>query len=141
MDPESQTEVSELLEFKSDSAGGLMNTDYVALPDSATVAEARAEIAKHEDLLETLSAVYVVDGGNRLVTVVPLTRLLFAPDAAALHTLGTDPLQSVPVDERLDRVAEQFDKYNLLSLPVVDELGRLVGVITADDIISALREA
>jgi CBS domain-containing protein/sporulation protein YlmC with PRC-barrel domain len=141
MEPESQTEVSELLEFERDSAGGLMNTDVVALPATATVAEARAEIARHEDLLDTLSSVYVVDGAGRLVAVVALSRLLFAPDEAVLPALATEALQSVALDERLDRVAERFDKYNLLSLPVVDARGRLVGAITADDIISALREA
>lgn len=141
MEPASQTEVTELLEFEPDSAGGLMNSDFVSVPLTATVADAFAEVRQHEDLLDTISTVFLVDTRGTLAGAVPLARLLLGSPDRPLVSLTADPLQSVPVEETRERVAEQFDKYNLLSLPVVDPVGRLVGVITADDIISALRDA
>ena len=70
---------------------------------------------------------------------MPLARLFVAAPAARLRDLAADTLIQVGVDETQDRVTELFDKYNLLTLPVVDEDGKLAGVITADDIISVLR--
>jgi CBS domain-containing protein/sporulation protein YlmC with PRC-barrel domain len=141
MEPESKTEVEELLEFEADSAGGMMNTDYVAVRDAATVTEAMAEIRTHEDLLDTLTMIFLVDEQGRLTGGVAVGRLATAAPDAVLSTLGTEMPQSVTVDETQDRVTDRFDKYNLLALPVVDEQGQLAGVITADDVISVLRAA
>ncbi len=134
-----KTEVRELLEFEDDTAGGLMNTEYVALPDTATVLEAVSALKDNEDLLEILNTIFLVDGEGRPTASIPLARLFVAQSGAALKELAADTLISAPVDEKQDRVTELFDKYNLLTLPVVDEEGRLAGVITADDIISVLR--
>jgi len=140
MEAEPKTEVEELLEFEEDTAGGMMNTEYVALPEAATVAEALAALRANEDLLEQLNTIFLVDPQERLAAAVPLARLFVAPADSRLMDLASDPLIRVPVQESQDRVTEQFDKYNLLTLPVVDEEGKLAGVITADDIISVLRQ-
>ena len=71
---------------------------------------------------------------------IPLARLFVASGAARLKQLASETLIQVSVDEKQDRVTELFDKYNLMTLPVVDEDGKLTGVITADDIISVLRQ-
>ena len=71
---------------------------------------------------------------------MPLARLFIAAGDAQLKELAAETLIQVTVDEKQDRVTELFDKYNLLTLPVVDEDGKLAGVITADDIISVLRQ-
>jgi Mg/Co/Ni transporter MgtE len=81
-----------------------------------------------------------VDAQERLVAAIPLARLFVAPADSRLKELASDPLIQAVVEESQDRVTEQFDKYNLLTLPVVDEEGKLAGVITADDIISVLRQ-
>ncbi len=141
MDPQSQSEMTELLGFPGNSAGGLMNTEFVAMTDTATVADALAECRRHEDLLDTLSLICVVHSGDHLAGVVPLWRLALAAPDTLVSTLVNEPLQAVSAEEHEDRVAERFDKYNLLALPVVDDGGRLLGVITADDIIAVLREA
>jgi CBS domain-containing protein len=141
METEPKAEVRELLEFKEDTAGGLMNTEYVAVPASATVSDALAALRGNEELLESLNAILLVDEDERLAGVVPLARVLIAAPGAPLHELVTEPLIKVSVEESQDRVIELFDKYNLLTLPVVDENNRLAGVITADDIISVLRQS
>jgi len=93
----------------------------------------------NEGLLEILNALFLVDGEGRLAASIPLARVFVSPADARLKDLASEPLIQVSVDEQQDRVTELFDKYNLLTLPVVDEDGKLAGVITADDIISVLR--
>jgi sporulation protein YlmC with PRC-barrel domain len=140
MEAESKTEVEELLEFEEDTAGGMMNTEYVALPEAATVADALEALRANEDLLEQLNTIFLVDAQERLVASIPLARLFVAPADAKLIEMASDPLIQAAVGKSQNRVVEQFDKYNLLTMPVVDEEGRLAGVITADDIISVLRQ-
>jgi magnesium transporter len=140
MEPEPKTEVEELLEFAENSAGGLMNTEYVALPESATVAEAIEGLKAHEEILETLNTLFLVDPDGRLTAAVPLAKLFIAAGATPLKELASEPLLQVDVEEKQDRITEIFDKYNLLALPVVDEAGKLAGAITADEVISLLRQ-
>jgi len=139
METEPKSEVRELMEFEENTAGGLMNTEYVALHTDATVADALEAIRGNEELLETLNTVFLIDAEEKLRGAVPIARLFIALPTTRLMKLAADPLISAPVDERRNRVTELFDKYNLLALPVVDEHGHLSGVITADDIISVLR--
>jgi sporulation protein YlmC with PRC-barrel domain/CBS domain-containing protein len=140
MESEPKTEVRELLEFSEDTAGGMMNTEYIALHEGATVAGALAAVRGNEDLLDGLSALFLIDAERRLVASVPLARLFIAAPETPLTALSAENLIRVEVDASDDKVTELFDKYNLLSLPVVDELGRLEGVITADDVITVLRQ-
>jgi len=140
MASEPKTEVRELLEFEEDTAGGMMTTEYVALNENATALDALSALKGNEDLLENLNTLFLVDGEERLTAAVPLARLFVAPANARLKELASETLIHVPVEERQDRVTELFDKYNLITLPVLDEDGRLAGVITADDIISVLRQ-
>ena len=138
MDSEPKTEVRELLEFDEDTAGGLMNTEFVALPENGSVKDAVAALKGNEDLLEVLNTMFLTDAEGRPTAAVPLARLFIASEGR-LMDLASENLVKVTVDEKQDRVTELFDKYNLLTLPVVDEDGKLAGVITADDIISVLR--
>jgi Mg/Co/Ni transporter MgtE len=117
-----------------------MTTDYMALSPSAKVGEAIEMLRKFEGGLESMSTIYLIGESEKLLGAVPLVRLVLAAPDAMLSSLAVEPLISVHhgVDER--EVAEIFDKYNLLTLPVVDEeTGALTGVITADDVISILR--
>ncbi|HUA18738.1 MAG TPA: CBS domain-containing protein [Bryobacteraceae bacterium] len=140
MEPEPKTEVEELLEYHESSAGGLMNTEYVALREDATVTSAMQALKAHEEILENLNTLFVVDAEERLKASVPLARLFTAAGATPLRELAAENLISVSVEEKQDRITETFDKYNLLTLPVTDEAGKLAGVITADEVISLLRE-
>lgn len=132
-------EVEELLELREDSAGRLMNTEYVALPSSATVGEALEAALGNEDLIESLNTIFLTSDDGRLVSTVPLARLLRQDSATPLAQLANEKLIHARIADRRKRVAEMFDKYNLLCLPVVDGEERLAGVITADDVISLLR--
>lgn len=140
METEPKAEVRELLEFEEDTAGGLMNTEYVALHQNATVADAFAALKGNEELLDTLNTLLLIDADEKLVGVVPLAKLFVTSESTLLKEMATETLIQVPVDEQQKRITELFDKYNLLTLPVVDEEGKLEGVITADDIISVLRQ-
>ena len=140
MDVEPKADVAELLEFEEDTAGGLMNTEYVALRENATVADAIAALRANEELLDNLNTIFLVDPGGRLAASVPLARLFIADNTSPLKDLAHDTLITVDVDEKQKRVTELFDKYNVLTLPVTED-GKLAGVITADDIISVLRSS
>ncbi len=140
MDDEPAHEVEELLVHREDSAGGLMTTEYVAVAETLTVGEAIAAAQGNDYALETTNTVYLVDAGERLTGAIPLARLFLADTQRPVAGLCSERLVSAPVTQRQDRVIEAFDKYNLVALPVVDGAGRLVGVITADDIIAVLRQ-
>lgn len=140
METEPKAEVRELLEFDEDSAGGMMNTEYVALHENATVADAFAAMRGNEELLDTLTALLLVGADEKLVGVVPVGRLFIAGETTPLRELANEVTIQVTVDEEQKRIAELFDKYNLLLLPVVDDEEKLAGVITVDDIIAVLRQ-
>jgi magnesium transporter len=139
MDEEPKDDVRELLEFEEDTAGGMMTTEYVAIPASATVADALAAIRENEDLLEGLNTLFLTDADGRLTGAVPLARLIAAEPGSPAAALAGGTLIKVSVEEKKDRVTALFDKYNILTLPVLDTDGKLAGVITADDVITVLR--
>ncbi len=139
MEPEQREEVSELLEFEEDTAAGRMTTEYLALPSTATVADAIDTLRKFEGGIESLSTLFLLDQDGKLVGAVPLSKIVLASTDTPLLSLTTDPLISCHAGCREKEVAEMFDKYNLLTLPVMDPDGKLTGVITADDVISLLR--
>ena len=140
MEQEPKADVQELLEYEEDTAGGMMNTEYVALKEDATVADALTALKGNEELLENLNTLFLVDSADRFKGSVPLARLFLHEGATKLAELAMETLIDAPLNEQQDRVTELFDKYNLLVLPVVDEDRKLAGVITADDIISVLRK-
>jgi magnesium transporter len=140
MEQDDKSDVTELLEFEEDTAGGMMNTEYASVADTATVADALSMLRDNEELLENLNLLLLVDGEGHLTGAVHLARMFLAAGETPLRSLASEPLISAHVDMSQDRVTELFDKYNIFTLPVVDENRILAGVITADDIISVLRQ-
>ena len=98
-----------------------------------------AALRENEEDLDNIYSLFLVDRDEQLAAAVPLTRLFLASGDSPLRSLAAEPLVFVDVKERQKRVAEVFDKYNLLALPVVDDQNRLVGVISVDDVVSVLR--
>ncbi len=135
METEEANEVRELLGFEENTAGGLMTTEFIVLLETATVESAIEALKNFSGPLETIHSVYLVASNLVLTRVVPLGRLLVADRNAALSSLSTDPVISVPFHADEKTVISMFHKYNLLTLPVVDDNGRLLGVVTADDVL------
>ncbi|HYL93929.1 MAG TPA: CBS domain-containing protein [Alphaproteobacteria bacterium] len=139
MEPEERQEVSGLLAFEENTAAGRMTTDFISLPPEATVGDAIDKLRSFEGEAQTISTIYLVAPDETLVGAVPLVSLALAPGGTRLASLAPDHVIFCHTDTKQKDVAEMFDKYNLFSLPVVDEQNHLAGVITADDIISLLR--
>jgi len=139
MQPEERQEMRDLLEFEEDTAAGRMTTDYLSVEFGATVADAIATLRAFEGGPAAVSTIFLTDSHGTLVGAVPLANLVLAPASQTLLSLVSEPLISCHQETQENEVAELFDKYNLLTLPVVDDQKMLVGVITADDIIGFLR--
>ncbi|MGA2746392.1 MAG: CBS domain-containing protein [Candidatus Sulfotelmatobacter sp.] len=139
MEPEAQQDVVELLEHHEETAAGRMTTDFLALPVAATVQNAIDSLREFEGGVEALSTIYLVDSHGTLVAAVPLARLVLAQPSTPMLSLVQEPLVLAHEGVEENEVAELFDKYNLQTLPVVNEHNKLTGVITSDDVISMLR--
>lgn len=139
MEPEAQQDVVELLEHKEETAAGRMTTEFLALPVSATVQNAIDSLREFEGGVEVVSTIYLVDTRGTLVGAVPLARIVLAAAADPMLSLTQEPLVFAHEGVEENEVAELFDKYNLQTLPVIDEHNKLTGVITSDDVISMLR--
>jgi CBS domain-containing protein/sporulation protein YlmC with PRC-barrel domain len=139
MQPQERKEMVELLEFKENTAAGKMNTEFLAVHVTATVHDAVEALRRFEGGVETVSTIYLTDSQGTLAGAVPLAKLVLAKSDTPMLALTQEPLISTHAGAGEKEVAELFDKYNLLTLPVVDDNKKLTGVITSDDIISLLR--
>ncbi|MFZ1011484.1 MAG: CBS domain-containing protein [Candidatus Sulfotelmatobacter sp.] len=139
MEPEASQEVVELLEHREETAAGRMTTEFLALPVTATVENAIGVLREFEGGVESLSTIYLVDSHGTLAGAVPLAKLVIAESSTPLLTLLQEPLVFTHEAGSDNEVAELFDKYNLMTLPVINEHNKLVGVITSDDVITMLR--
>jgi len=139
MEPEERQEVAELLEFRENTAAGRMTTEYIALPVTASTNDAIEALRAFEGRMESMSTIFLTDSRGTLVGAVPLAKIVLAPMASPMLGLAQEPLISTHEDAKEKEFAELFDKYNLLTLPVIDEKNHLMGVITRDDVINMLR--
>jgi Mg/Co/Ni transporter MgtE len=139
MQPEERQEVTELLEFRENTAAGRMTTEYIALPVTSTTNDAIDAMRTFEGRMENMSTIFLIDSKGTLVGAVPLAKIVLAPLATPMLGLAQEPLISSHEDAKDKEFAELFDKYNLLTLPVIDHGNRLKGVITPDDVINMLR--
>jgi Mg/Co/Ni transporter MgtE len=135
MEKEEANEVRELLGFEENTAGALMTTEYVVVHESASVEGAIAALRNFEGPLEAIQAIYLIDDQAVLTGAVSVSRLLLSEASLPLQELAMDPLISVPSHVAATSVVDLFCKYNLMSLPVVDDSGHLIGVVTADDVL------
>ena len=140
MEPEERQDVEELLEFSADSAAGRMTTDYVSAPKDATVADAIQALRDFEGDPDTITEIYLLGEEEKLAGVVMLPRLVLSTPETVLATLSEGHNVRCALDASDREVAELFDKYNLRSLPVVDNHGRVAGAIHAEQVIAQLRE-
>jgi magnesium transporter len=139
MEPAASQEVVELLEHREETAAGRMTTEFLALPVTATVENAIGVLRDFQGGVETVGTIYLVDSRGTLAGAVPLAKLVLAQSNTPLLSLTSEPLIFTHETASDNKVAELFDKYNLITLPVIDEHNKLVGVITSDDVITMLR--
>ena len=139
MQPEERQEVTELLEFEENTAAGRMTTEYIALSFGATAHDAIEAMRTFEGRMESMSTIFLIDSHGTLAGAVPLAKIVLAPAFTPLLALTQEPLIFCHSDAKEKEFAELFDKYNLLTLPVVDDKNHLTGVITPDDVINMLR--
>ncbi len=139
MEPAASQEVVELLEHREETAAGRMTTEFLALPVTATVENAIGVLREFEGGVETVGTIYLVDTRGTLAGAVPLAKLVLAEATTPLLSLTSEPLISTHEGTSDNEVAELFDKYNLVTLPVINQHSKLVGVITSDDVITMLR--
>ncbi|MGA7578488.1 MAG: magnesium transporter [Desulfobaccales bacterium] len=138
MDPEEAQEVRELMEHEEGTAGALMTTEYIALPPELTVAEAFPRLRKLAAEAETIYYLYILGEDETLLGVVSLRDLLVAEPETRLQDLMQTRIISVSCEDTDEQVTDLIDKYALLALPVVDEDGKLEGIITVDDVLEML---
>ena len=131
-------EVQQLLRYEPDTAGGMMTTEFVTLPSHLTAAEALERLRGLAREVELIYYIYLVDPAARLQGVVTIRHLLlFDPAARLAEIMRRDPV-SVRPDDTPERVAEVAEKYNLLAVPVLDAQGKLLGVVTVDDVLTQM---
>jgi magnesium transporter len=140
VDPEAAAEVEELAKWPEDSAGGLMTTDYVSVPLSYTVAEVIERIREVGTEAETVYYVYVLGESKHLHGVASLRDLLLAQGSQSVAEILTENVMKVSPETDQEEVARMLAKYDFSALPVVDQRGRLLGVITVDDVIDVLTQ-
>ena len=139
-DPVTRREINELLKYPEDSAGSIMTTEYVRLQEEMTVREAFDRIRKVGVDKETIYTCYVTNAKRELLGVVTIKDLLLAEYETRIRDIMETNIIYVTTTEDQEKVAHSFDRYNFLSLPVVDNEQRLVGIITFDDVIDVLQE-
>ncbi|HKB00242.1 MAG TPA: magnesium transporter [Methyloceanibacter sp.] len=128
------------LEYPEDSAGRIMQTDLIAVPPFWSVGQTIDYMREAEDLPDRFYELFVVDPAYHLLGSVALNSLLRAKRPTSIDTITERDFHPIPVEADQEAVARQFERYNLTSAPVVDGGGRLVGVITADDIVEVVQE-
>ena len=137
-DVEQAGDIVDLLKYDEDTAGGLMGTEMIVV--NWSMPQCIDEMRKQAEDMDEIYYVYVIDDDERLKGVLPLQRLITNPSVSKIkHVMKKEPI-SVRESDSIEEVAETIEKYDLVALPVVDSIGRLVGRITIDDVMDEVRE-
>ena len=140
MGVEDAAEIRRLLGYKDGTAGGMMTTQFVAVRETDTVAQTVEVLRKLPEDHPTVHYVYALDEYDKLVGVLSLRTLVLTDDAALIKDVMYDDVISVSPDEEEDDVAADIFKYDIPAMPVVDEHGAMVGIVTVDDAWDAIEE-
>ena len=133
-------EVTQLLRYPEDTAGGIMQVEYMAVSQGTRIDQATEMIRSRSDEIPDIHSVFIVNNANRLVGVLPLRKFILARPADLVETVMDQQVISVRADLDQEQVAQMFKKYDLISLPVVDNEGCLLGRITVDDVVDVMEE-
>ncbi len=140
-DQEHASEIIDLLRYDEDSAGGLMQSEFVQVRANFTVKRCIIELRKQAEEVEKVYSIYVVDEHDILLGLLSLKKLLFAKPTSIINELYKDTnIKYVKTDDDREEVAEMMKRYDLIAVPVVDRQKKLVGRITIDDIVDVIQE-
>lgn len=139
-DPDMRKMINEILKYPEDSAGSIMTTEYVSLRPEMTVEEAIKRIRRTGIDKETIYTCYVTNDNNVLIGIISVRTLLLADETDKISDIMESHIIYVNTIEDKEEVAQQFNKYDFLALPVVDNELRLVGIVTVDDAIDVIQE-
>ncbi len=140
-DVEQAGDIIDLLKYDEDTAGGLMGTEMIVVNENWSMPECIKQMRLQAEDMDEIYYVYVVDNEYRLRGTFPLKKMLTHPSVSKIkHVMEPDPV-CVKADMPIDDVALDFEKYDLVAMPVVDSIGRLLGQITVDDVMDQVREA
>ncbi len=138
--PRERVALARVLELPEDSAGRLMQTDFIAVPPFWTVGQAIDYMREAKDLPDEFYELFVVDPTNKPVGAIALNRLLRSKRPTLITDIAGETIHTVNASDDQEDVARVFERYNLVSAAVVDAGGRMVGVITIDDIVDVIEE-
>lgn len=139
-DIEQASDIAELINYEEGTAGSLMAKELVSVYAFETVSQCIEEIRKQTDNADNMYAVYVLDNNDRLIGVLSLKKLIVSHPLARIEEIYNPDIHSVKTSTTSEEVADTMHKYDLVALPVVDQLGRLVGRITIDDVVDVIKE-
>ena len=139
-DMEVAGDIVDLLEYDEDTAGGIMAKELVTVNENWTVATCLKEISRQAEDVDDIYYVYVVDDSNKLKGVLSFKKLLLNNTNTRISNLYNQEVKAVETDTPQEEVARMMEKYDLVAIPVVDDIGRLKGRITFDDVIDVMRE-
>ncbi len=140
MNLQNRQRLEEVLAYPENTAGGLMNTDTLTLRGNITVDVALRYLRLHEDLPEPFDQLLIVDHRDKLLGAVSIRRLLTAAPSELLNGLMDETSHAIPVTMDDCQIAQMFEREDLISAPVIDEHGKLLGRITVDDVVDVIRE-
>lgn len=139
-DVEQAGDIVDLLKYDEDTAGGLMGTEMIVVNENWSMPKCLEEMRKQAEEMDEIYYVYVIDDDERLKGVFPLKKMITSPSVSKIkHVMKNDPI-FVHENDSIEEVAQVIEKYDLVALPVVDTIGRLVGRITIDDVMEEIRE-
>ncbi len=140
-DVEQAGDIIDLLKYDEDTAGGLMGTEMIVVNENWSMPECIKQMRMQAEEMDEIYYVYVVDNDERLRGILPLKTLITHPSVSKIKNIMEEDPASVKTDTPIDEVALDFEKYDLVAMPVVDSIGRLVGRITVDDVMDQVRES
>lgn len=139
-DVEQAGDIVDLLQYDEDTAGGLMGTEMIVVNENWSMPQCIKEMRAQAEDLDDIYNIYVVDDEERLLGILPLKKMITDPSVSKIKRVMDPEPRSVSTDTPIDEVALDFEKYDLVAMPVVDTIGRLVGQITVDDVMDEVRE-
>lgn len=140
MEEDEKADVAELLPFKSNTAGGLMTTEFVTFPQQLTVSQAIARLREMAETPNMIYYFYIVEAENswKICGVISLRSLILADPTLPLSQVMREQFQFAHPSDSAEEAAQTISEYNLLALPVIDDLGEIAGIITVDDAMEIL---